>query len=291
MTEYQYTWEEAVLWLRGQPEQAELTRACYFDDPLIDAAERFYQSAEWQETRKLLPNPPGEAIDLGAGRGISSYALARDGWRVTAVEPDPSPIVGAGAIRELAAQAKLPITVVEMRGEALPAADGAFDVALARQALHHARNLDSFAAEAARVLKPGGTFLATREHVVDRREEMKTFLDSHPLHRLYGGENAFRLDQYRSAILSAGLRLTAEFGPLDTVINFFPATRESMKENIYQRVRLKLGRPGRLMAQLADKLSNDALFRLAIAYLSKNDKSPGRMYTFRAQKPGPSAGR
>jgi hypothetical protein len=36
------TWEEAVLWLRNQPDQAELVRACFYDDPLPAAAERYY---------------------------------------------------------------------------------------------------------------------------------------------------------------------------------------------------------------------------------------------------------
>ena len=45
-----------------------------------------------------------QALDLGAGRGISSYALAREGWQVTALEPDPSMLIGAGAIRSLVAK-------------------------------------------------------------------------------------------------------------------------------------------------------------------------------------------
>src|SRR3989304_10231248 len=96
------TWEEAVLWLKQQPDQTELVKACFFDDPLIETAERYYKSSEWEAVRELIPNPQGKALDLGAGRGISSYALAKDGWDTTALEPDKSKIVGAGAIRSLA---------------------------------------------------------------------------------------------------------------------------------------------------------------------------------------------
>ena len=94
----QMTWEQAVQWLRDQPDQRVLVKACYFDDPLVEAAERFWQSAEWKAIAALLPPPNGKALDLGAGRGISSYAMAQDGWQVTALEPDPSNLVGAGAI-------------------------------------------------------------------------------------------------------------------------------------------------------------------------------------------------
>ena len=61
-------------------------RACFFDDPLAAAAERYYRSSEWAAVRALLPPRPGLALDLGSGRGISAYALARDGWRVVALE-------------------------------------------------------------------------------------------------------------------------------------------------------------------------------------------------------------
>ena len=50
--------------------------------------------------------------------------------------------------------------------------------------------------EVARVLKPGGTFIATREHVISKKEDLPVFLANHPLHRFYGGENAFVLQKY-----------------------------------------------------------------------------------------------
>ena len=94
------SWEEAVLWLRNQPDQLPLVRAGFYDDPLIEAARRYRISTEWQTVRRYLPAGQGRALDLGAGRGIASYALACEGWAVTAVEPDSSAIVGAGAIRQ-----------------------------------------------------------------------------------------------------------------------------------------------------------------------------------------------
>ena len=43
------TWEDAVVWLREQPDQRQLVLDAYYDDPLIQAAERYFRSGEWQE--------------------------------------------------------------------------------------------------------------------------------------------------------------------------------------------------------------------------------------------------
>ena len=47
MSDSAHTWEGAVLWLRSQPDQADLVRACFYDDPLLDAARRYHRSIEW----------------------------------------------------------------------------------------------------------------------------------------------------------------------------------------------------------------------------------------------------
>ena len=128
------TWEEAVGSLLREPSQRQLVLDCFYDQPRSVAAERYARSPEWCAALELLPRPAGKALEVGAGHGIASCALARVGWKVTALEPDPSLLVGAGAIRGLASECGLDIRVVEAFGEQLPFGDGEFDLVLAR---HH----------------------------------------------------------------------------------------------------------------------------------------------------------
>jgi len=230
------TWEGAVLWLRDQPDQAELVRDCFFDDPLLDAAERYFASIEWQAVRMLAGPARGRALDVGAGRGISSYALARDGWQVSALEPDASSIVGTGAIEQLSAASGVSIDVVQGWGESQPFPDASFDLVYGRQVLHHARELPVLCAEMTRVLKPGGTFIATREHVIFKDADLPVFLAEHPLHRLYGGEHAYRLGEYKRAIEGSGIHLTRVINPWASPVNLYPRTAADVADLIHARL-------------------------------------------------------
>ena len=263
------SWEAAVQRLRSDPTAQDLVRACYYDDPLTMAAERFFHSSEWVATQTLLP-PVGRALELGAGRGIASYALARSGWTVTALEPDASALVGASAIRALAKDSGLAIEVIETWGEALPFGDASFDLVYCRAVLHHSRDLDLLCREAARVLKPEGSFFALREHVISRAEDLPAFLNAHPLHRIYGGEHAFLLSDYLRAIRLAGLRNTHLLGPYSSDINLFPESMAGVKRRIAARLHL----PGFSWIP-------DAALRL----MDWQSNAPGRHYSFVAVKP------
>jgi SAM-dependent methyltransferase len=257
------TWEEAVKWLRSQPDQQDLVKACFYDDPLTKAAERYHASTEWQAIRHYLPKTPGRVLDIGAGRGITSYAFASDGWQVDALEPNASDLVGGGAIRELATETGTNIRVEQNWGEQLPYPDATFDVVHGRQVLHHARDLQALCAEAARVLKPGGIFIATREHVISQKADMERFLAQHALHHLYGGESAYLLKEYQQAISAAGIKLSHTLNPYITDINLYPETKTSLKKAFQAKLKLPVPIP-------------DMLLNL---YSLLND-TPGRLYTF-----------
>lgn len=275
------TWEEAVAWLRAQPDHETLVRGCYYDDPLEMAARRFHASPEWSATRKLLSSYlPGRVLDLGAGRGIASFAFAQEGCQVTALEPDPSPLVGRGAIEGLGRHLGLAIETVGGYGERLPFDSAQFDVVYGRAVLHHARDLPALCREAARVLRPGGALLAVREHVISRPGHLQTFLDAHPLHRLYGGENAFRLVEYRAALRQAGLRIRRVLGPYDSAVNYWPMTDTELHQlavDLLSRV------AGRRLARWW--LSQRSRMRMFTWCLSRLSRAPGRHYAFLGVKP------
>jgi SAM-dependent methyltransferase len=270
--------------LRDDPKQEALVKACYYDDPLHEAADRFRRSLEWKLVSEYLPKVPRDALDLGAGRGISSYALARDGWRVTALEPDPSPLVGAESIRSLARDTGLTIQVVSDYSETLPFSDASFDLVHCRQVLHHAQDLLQTCREIGRVLKPGGMMIATREHVISKPEDLQMFLNQHPLHHLYGGENAFMLRDYTHAIRSGGLKILKTLAPFDSAINYYPATEEQINTACVAFASKVAGRS--LAAYLAESSFAGPYFktfsRMCFNLLTQ---SPGRLYSFVAMKP------
>lgn len=273
------SWNDAVLWLIAQSDKQDLVRACYFDRPALAAAQRFHLSDEWTAIRGLLPSSRGAVLDVGAGMGIASFALAMDGWEVTALEPDPGGLVGAGAIRKLANDAKLKITVVEQWGERLPFAEASFDLIHARQVLHHAHDLGRFCAELYRVLKPGGRFIATREHVISDMSQLPKFLEKHPLHDFYGGENAFRRNEYVASLKAAGFTICRVLGPWDSIINSTPFTRDKLHELFLSRFGHWLG-----ATWFAWIFFSTIGFKLVRAVLAMVDRRPGRLYTFIADK-------
>jgi len=271
--------DEAIAWLRSRPEYGDVVRDTYWNPDIVEAAHRFSTSAEFGEVCGIAGSriPCATILDLGAGTGIASWAFAERGARcVYAVEPSPSSEIGRGAIERLCAGR--PVEILDARGEQLPLSDSSIDLVYARQVLHHARDLKAVLSEIARVLRPGGMLIACREHVVDDQRQLRMFLDAHIMHRLTGGENAYRLSEYTDAIHSAGLSPMKTIGPWESVINAFPAVHTNEELLSYPRtlLRLRLGKIGRCISWIPGIE--------AIVWLRLNRSTPGRMFSFVATK-------
>jgi SAM-dependent methyltransferase len=276
-----YSLDEAIRTLRRDPQYADLVRDAYLGEDVKNSAERYLASAEFAEVQALLNGQIRERtiLDLGAGTGIASYAFARSGAKqVFALEPDPSAEVGTEAIRRISDG--LPITLINGVGEAIPLPSNTLDIMYTRQVLHHTHDLALVMQECARVLKTGGLFLACREHVVDDEEQLREFLAAHPIHQLAGGENAFPLDQYVSAIHAAGLRLIQVIGPWDSLINAFPQVRSAAEFERMARTVLeqRFGRLGTLASYIPG-------IQQFVWKRIRRPTPPGRMYSFLAIKP------
>ena len=74
-----------------------------------------------RQLRWHLPPPPAELVDIGGGAGHQALPLARDGYRVTLVDPSPTMLQRAhGQIAAEADEVAARIRLVEGSGETAP---------------------------------------------------------------------------------------------------------------------------------------------------------------------------
>ena len=282
-TEYKFNWEETIQFIRTQDKYKNLVKTAYFEEDLVLNIERYQSSPEFIETLQILKSQAPNAkniLDIGCGNGITSICFALNGYQVTAVEPDPSATIGAGAIRALKEHYKLEnIEIYECYAEDIPYEEESFDVVYFRQAMHHAYDLNKFVAQSARVLKKGGLLFTSRDHVLFDESEKEAFLAGHPLQEFYGGENAFTEKQYVAAMNNAGLQVEQVIKTFDNVINC--SIEKGLKLNKQKKIKsIYLSfKPivGFLLPQKI-KTKMDAL-------LNEELTPAGRMYSFLARKP------
>jgi ubiquinone/menaquinone biosynthesis C-methylase UbiE len=277
------SYEASVNWMREQPQYAEMIELCYLDRDNLASAQRFAASEEFLEAYRLLriqPDQPTRVLDLGCGNGIASYAFANMGCTVMAVDPDMSDDVGLMAAQRLREKiSRGSITIAQATAELLPFPDNTFDVIYERQALHHFSDLLKGLTECARVLKPGGLFLAAREHVVTDPQQLEAFLTEHILHQLHGGENAYSVAHYQDRLRQAGLAIVMTMAPMDNVINHFPVSNGEVRQMMIDWLTARVGR------RLGGAIANQPLIEKAYRrHQSRRNQSPGRVYSFLCTK-------
>ncbi|MDP8908907.1 MAG: class I SAM-dependent methyltransferase, partial [Chloroflexota bacterium] len=120
-----------------------------------DAVRPDYPSQLFDALESAMGQPllGADVLDVGAGTGIASRALAGRGARVVALDP------GERMLDVLRSRSTSRVRAVIGNGNALPFKDSLFDLAVFAQSLHWT-DLERAPAEALRVLKPGGVLAA-----------------------------------------------------------------------------------------------------------------------------------
>jgi SAM-dependent methyltransferase len=154
----------------------------------------------------LIPDPCEHAVDLAAGTGLFTRALAARVPEVIAVEPD-------ARMREVFALRSADIEVREGRGEAIPVPDASTDLVTVSSAWHW---LDPAVApyEIARVLRDGGRLAVVWSHMT--QDDRLPALDWEALG--VRPHDRIRVARQRNLALPEG----APFGPVEAAEFSYP---------------------------------------------------------------------
>ena len=280
------SYEEAVLRLLRDDRYRQLMSDSYLDLNPTEAALRYKESEEFAEVLRILSkkNPADVVLDIGAGNGILSFALAEHGYHVLALEPGDGAITGRQAIETVQNATRTKFEILNGWGEAIPLKDAGIDVVIARQVLHHAKDLKKMCAEVYRVLKPQGLFLALREHVIFKESGVELFLSKHPMHQLTGEENAYMLRFYKESIKAAGFSKLKVYAFWDSVLNYAPIRTFEVDTFFAEKLskRIPLLSPGFFENYILKTPGVSCLLRRVLNIVHK---TPGSLYTFEAIKP------
>jgi SAM-dependent methyltransferase len=116
-----------------------------------------------------LPTRP-LVVDLGAGTGRASLAMAARGWRVTAVEPGKAML---SLLRDRASDDGLVVSTIEADAEATGLDPMSVDLVTAAQAFHWFAQEEALA-EITRILRPGGRLVVIGYY---GRDQVATLLE------------------------------------------------------------------------------------------------------------------
>jgi 2-polyprenyl-3-methyl-5-hydroxy-6-metoxy-1,4-benzoquinol methylase len=148
-------------------------------DPRWPEAEELYGYVR-RVLARVSP-PPCALLDLGAAPGAQSVALARAGYRVTAVDlgeaSDEWGNQPAGTMAAAFERTGVELVVWDLAKVPYPFAGETFDVVLLTEVLEHLRDYPLLALkEARRILKPGGYLLLTTPNAASLQNRARLML-------------------------------------------------------------------------------------------------------------------
>ncbi len=133
------------------------------DSPAADWALALFgksvlKQAKFRQIASLMDDPAGRSnLDVGADNGVISYLLRRRGGQWRSADLDPRAVA---SIRQLVGD-----EVYQLDGARTPFADRAFDQVIIVDYLEHIDDDRGFAAELARILRPGGIAVLNVPHL------------------------------------------------------------------------------------------------------------------------------
>ena len=140
----------------------------YATDANLAARQRLWQTSRREPELDffqwvLALVPPGRTLDVGCGNGAYLDAAG-------AIGMDLSP----GMLAAARARSTAPLVCAD--AQAIPFADGSFDVALAPHMLYHVPDREQAARELRRVTRPGGVCIAVT-NASEHRHEMRAMVE------------------------------------------------------------------------------------------------------------------
>lgn len=145
----------------------------YFDELAGRFGRQYVPGRSWKGVAEALLKlmPPMVIADLGAGEGTLSQLMAQRAKKVIAVDNSEKMVEFGAELAKKHGIGNLEYRLGDL--EDVPIRAGTVDVAFLSQALHHASHPDRAAAEAWRILRPGGRVAVldlNRHHFEEARE-------------------------------------------------------------------------------------------------------------------------
>lgn len=160
------------------------------------------ESIEWMLAQGGVDSS-SRVLDVATGTGFTALAFAPLAGSVVGLDVSNGMLQEARA--RAAAQGVANVNFEEGAAEAIPYPDASFEVVTCRIAPHHFLDIHKFAAEVARVLKPGGRLLLVDTTVPDDDEAAANWQNEIELLRDPSHRQNYTPNQWRAIVEGAGL--------------------------------------------------------------------------------------